>query len=469
MMWPELQSVAQTAIGRTLNSLPEGLLIVLFAGGMLRLLPRQNSGTRFAVWFVALLAVAGLPLIGGITVGHSPAPALLAGGGMRPMITLPGGWGVFLFFAWVMAASVAILYLAIGLWRLQTLRRSCVAIDGSEFDAAINTALADFASARSVTLATSKHLRVPAAIGFFKPMIVIPAWALRELTPAELKVILLHEFAHLRRGDAWTNLLQKMVRAVFLFHPAVWWIENRLSLEREMACDDRVLAETANPRGYAKCLIALLEKSAARRRWAMAQAAVRREREASLRLAQILDVGRPDTRNIWKPALAFVGAFSLLCLAVLPRAPQFVAFAPNAPTLQADDVRPALAGQSQISGAAVIPAALRTRSSSTSSLKSVPSLKKDPQGHASVAVKRPPQHLPEHFSKPVPEQQQAAAQVIAARASQRDIPAPDTLLIIRTTECVGPNAWVWSVSVWRVTWVNPAQNATQSGAVANKT
>ena len=59
----------------------------------------------------------------------------------------------------------------------------------------------------------------------------------------------------------WTNLLQKLVRAVFFFHPAVWWIENRLSLEREMACDDMVLAQTASasttaraPRGAAETL-----------------------------------------------------------------------------------------------------------------------------------------------------------------------------------------------------------------------
>ena len=242
------------------------------------------------------------------------------------MITLPGGWGLFLFLAWVLAAFVAILRLVIGLWRLRALRRSCVAIDVSELDTAIRTTLAEFTSARAVTLATSERVSVPAAIGFFKPMIVLPAWALRELTPAELNVILLHEFAHLRRGDAWTNLLQKFVRAVFLFHPAVWWIERRLSLEREMACDDQVLAETANPRGYAKCLIAVLEKSVARRGWAMAQAAVHRAREASLRLARILDAAGRTTRNVWKPALGFVGAFSLLCLTVVPRAPQFVAF-----------------------------------------------------------------------------------------------------------------------------------------------
>ncbi len=206
MIWPELQSVAQMAISHVLNSLPEALLIVLFAGVMLRLLPRQNSGTRFAVWFVALLAVAGLPLIGGMTSGHS----FLAAGGTQPLITLPGGWGLLLFVAWGLAALVAILRLVVGLWRLRSLRQSCVAIDESELDSAIRKTLVDFGSARSVTLATSDRMNVPAAIGFFKPMIVLPAWTLRELSPAELNIVLLHEFAHLRRGDAWTNLLQKI-------------------------------------------------------------------------------------------------------------------------------------------------------------------------------------------------------------------------------------------------------------------
>ena len=62
MMSPHFQTIAQIVIGRILNSLPEGLLVALFAWVTLRLLPRQNSGTRFAVWFVALLTLAGLPL-----------------------------------------------------------------------------------------------------------------------------------------------------------------------------------------------------------------------------------------------------------------------------------------------------------------------------------------------------------------------------------------------------------------------
>jgi len=84
---------------------------------------------------------------------------------------------------------------------------------------------------------------------------------LRELSPEELRVVLLHEFAHLRRWDDWTNLLQKLVRTIFFFHPAVWWIERRLSLEREMACDEAVLAETENPQAYAECLVSLQRKA----------------------------------------------------------------------------------------------------------------------------------------------------------------------------------------------------------------
>ena len=65
---------------------------------------------------------------------------------------------------------------------------------------------------------------------------------MQELSTLELNAILLHELAHLRRRDDWTNLIQKIVGALLFFHPAVWWIEKKLALEREMACDDLVLA-----------------------------------------------------------------------------------------------------------------------------------------------------------------------------------------------------------------------------------
>src|SRR5437764_11379296 len=173
MIWLQLQTIAQTAVGRVLNSLPEGVLIALFAAGMLRLLPRQYSGTRFAVWFVALLAVAALPvarlpLIGQVTNGNSSLPI----SSVYPLITVPGPWGVVLFLAWSLGTSVAMLRLASGLWRLRVLRRSCVAINGTDLDPVTKQAIDEFSSSKSVTLATSERVNVPAAIGFLKPMIV---------------------------------------------------------------------------------------------------------------------------------------------------------------------------------------------------------------------------------------------------------------------------------------------------------
>jgi len=487
MIWPEFQTIAQVAIGRVLNSFPEGLFIALAAWAILRLSPRQNSGTRFAVWFVALLAVAALPVagplwMGGAATGHLAAPV----GVGRPLITLPGPWGVLLFMVWALAACVAMLRLASGLWRLRGLRRNCIAIDPSELDASTRKVVADFSSSRTVTLATSENVRVPAAIGFFKPMVVIPAWALRELPAEELNIILLHEFAHLRRWDDWTNLLQKVVQAVFVFHPAVWWIESRVSLEREMACDDVVLAQTANPRGYAQCLIGLLEKSVARRGWAMAQAAVNRAREASLRLARILDANRTNSRHVWKPALGLIGAFSLLCVMVVPRSPQFVGFVSTSRALHNvhnDDGYSAIISESGFPAAAVIPAALRT-SPSASKLSRLTTAKVP--AHRAVAPHAAHQSVqravePQPLENPV-----SAPQVVALRwsadadgapldfafAETNQAVAPEQgLLVVQTAQRTGQNSWVLSVSVWRITWASPAQDAAgrAPAAAAKKT
>jgi len=457
-MWPQLQTVVQVAISHILNSLPEGLLIALFAAIMLRFLPRQNSGTRFAVWFMALLAVAALPFIGSTAAARSFASV----GGMQPVISMSGRWALLLFLAWISALSIAMLRVANGLWRLRKLRTSCIAIDEGSLHPAVRETAAGFRASRSVKLATSERLNVPAAIGFFRPMIVIPSWALRELPPEELNIILLHEFAHLRRWDDWTNLLQKVVRSVFIFHPAVWWIENRLSLEREMACDDLVLAQTANPRGYAKCLITLLEKSFAHRGLAMAQAAVHRAREASLRLAQILDGSRSNSKRVWKPALACLGVFSVICLGTVARAPQLVAFEQSPQRIHSDSGSSVGSGQSQFRPA-VIPAAWHT--------SSLPSVEKMPQSqvtHVKDVVRVHRHYVPR--VAPALTSDAGTTQITAVRAEANPTAPPsETFLLIRTAQQTGPNSWTWSVSVWRVTWKNSTQDGTEKAPVAHKT
>jgi beta-lactamase regulating signal transducer with metallopeptidase domain len=446
----ELQAIAGLAIERILNSLPEGILIAVFAWGVLRLLPRQNAGTRFAVWFAALLAVVGLCFFD-ISPTHP-----LAEGASHPLFTFPELWGIVLLAVWGGAALVAVTRLVAGLWGLIKMRRSCAVIDAASLDPAVRKTLADFGSSRRVTLAASESVSVPAAIGFFRPMIVVPAWSLRELPADELRIVLLHELAHVRRWDDWTNLFQKFVRAILFLHPAVWWIERRLSLEREMACDDAVLAETANPQGYAKCLISLLEKNFARRNWVMAQAVVHRAREASLRLAGILDANRPRPGKIWKPALGFTCALAVGCLVIASHNPEIVAFGTSGP-VHADSI-PAGAASPADFDAAVIPASFsmsqsghvsRARAARTTALKSSASsiAKQSTQKDENRALTT--QALPTMLrSQPLP------IEVIMAKATAPREALPQTVFVIQTSEEVGPNGALWSVSVWRLTIVD---------------
>ncbi len=459
-----LQSVAQISIERILNALPEGVLVAVFAWVLLRVLRKQNSGTRFAVWFLALLTVAALPVWGGFGDGRALMGPGMAWGRLHPAITIPGTWALFVFLAWALGVCVAMVRLAVGLWHLRLLRQSCTPVILENLDPAVQkTVEVIVASAASapVTISTSECVRVPAAIGFWKRTIILPAWALRELPPGDLNVILLHEFAHLRRGDDWTNLIQKVVHALFFFHPAVWWIERRLSVEREMACDDAVLAETANPHGYAACLVSLLEKSLAHRlagkhlagkQWSMAQAAVRRAHEASLRLAQILDSNRPMATRVWKPALGMVGTFAVVCLLALPIAPQFVAF----DRVGRDAVVPLRAQvgsnqlQSSLSPAVVIPTALRTDESPVAPKTTTPKV-------ISARAQAAPQLASAGVVVPLMNEALPREQVIpiSARADQEIVPqfpAPEfrTLVFFETTQYVTSDATVWRVQVWHV-------------------
>ncbi len=472
MSWLSLQTVAQFSVERVLNTLPEGLLIALFAWALLRVLRRRNSGTRFAVWFMTLLAVAALPMLGEFGGGRAVMASGMAWGNARPAITMPGRWALFAFLAWAAGAGVAMLRLATGFWRLRGLRRSCTPVVAANLDPMQQT-IASFGGS-PITIATSESVWVPAAIGFWKRTIVLPAWALRELPPEDLNVILLHEFAHLRRGDDWTNLIQKMVHALFFFHPAVWWIENRLSVEREMACDDAVLAETANPHGYATCLVSLLEKSLSHRRWSMAQAAVHRAREASLRLAQILDKNRPVATRVWKPALGMIGAFSMVCLAVLPHAPQFVGF--DQGMAKGDPVYSAAVNlssvRSSLTTAAIIPAGLRIAGSSFAS-----SLPRKTSRGTTAKVIHAHVYAQEAAGKQLDPARAAArmnlapsqGRVIAISASENREVMPEfqTLVFIEATQYRTSDSAVWRVQVWRVTLGSPMHERLLRVPVAN--
>jgi hypothetical protein len=111
------------------------------------------------------------------------------------------------------------------------------------------------------------------------------------LSAAELEQVVLHEVEHVRRYDDWTNLLQKLSLALVPLHPVLLWVDRRMCLERELACDDRVMIQTRARKAYAACLTRLAEESLLRRGLSLALGALGsrgRESELAGRVHRIL-------------------------------------------------------------------------------------------------------------------------------------------------------------------------------------
>src|SRR6478672_10385670 len=314
------------------TAVSEGLLYSAIAGTLLasavwfllRLFPRRNSRTSFAIWFSTLLATALLPLMRLVSNSND-------GAGGHALVTVSTAWAWYVFLAWAGVASIGLLRVALATIQLRRIRADAVAVELKTLDADLRALMEDFQRYRPVSVLVSERLEVPTAIGFHKPAVILPAWMLESTPAEELKYILLHELAHLSRRDDWTNLAQKILKALLFFLPSVWWIERRLSLDREMACDDRVLAQTGTPRGYAECLAHVAERSFLRRQLALAQAAVGRVRQLTARVAMILDPNRPCATKLWKPAIPAV--IVLAGLSALPASltPSLVSFSDATP------------------------------------------------------------------------------------------------------------------------------------------
>ena len=105
---------------------------------------------------------------------------------------------------------------------------------------------------------------------------------------------MLHEVGHLRRADDWINLLQKLSLVIVPLNPVLMWIERRLCLERELACDDDVLRLTKAPKAYATCLTNLAEHRLGRRVAALSLGAWERQSELARRVHSILGGGAGD-------------------------------------------------------------------------------------------------------------------------------------------------------------------------------
>jgi hypothetical protein len=273
---------SRVVAGAFVSDIWQGVLLAVVVGLCLRAVPKATAAIRFMVWSGVFVVLALLPVLRGFALRTDSANA--GHGALLHAVHVDVRWSFAIAAVWVVLSGIRAVGLGLSAVRLRGIwRRATPVADG--FDGGL---LRVEGRGGAVQVCTSADVDCPSVIGFFSPRVLIPVEMFERLTAAELEQIVLHEVGHLRRGDDWINLLQKIGLVLFPLNPALLWIERRLCFERELACDDGVLQQTKAPKAYATCLATLAEHRLIRRGLSLSLGAWERQSELSRRVYSIL-------------------------------------------------------------------------------------------------------------------------------------------------------------------------------------
>ena len=259
----------------------QGALLALAAAGILRLCRPQSANTRYIISCVALVAMLASPAITArvlwspmsdvtqtVTLHQtvsSPqvmSPAL--GRGMTDDTSLLGSLWTrvnavlpIVVFGWLAVVMALLVRMAGGLWRVRHLHVRSLSMALSGWQATGDRIASRLHVNRVIHIVESALVETPTAIGWLKPVILLPIAALANLSPSQVEAILAHELAHIRRHDYIVNIAQTLAETLLFYHPGVWWVSKQIRTEREHCCDDVTMAVCGDPVDYATALAEL--------------------------------------------------------------------------------------------------------------------------------------------------------------------------------------------------------------------
>ncbi len=167
-----------------------------------------------------------------------------------------------LFMLWLIGVALVLgVLLLINLSLALRLRRR-PAINDPGLIELINICKREMGVKRAVTLVTFAGVKSPALTGYFRPKLLVPPGLLDDLPREELRFILLHELAHVKKHDIAVNWLLIALSAAHWFNPLVWFAFSRLRADRELARDAMVLraAGADASQAYGQTIIRILER-----------------------------------------------------------------------------------------------------------------------------------------------------------------------------------------------------------------
>jgi len=297
---------------------------------------RLNAATRYVIWWIALTALLALPWIhrassvpGQPPLPVAPAlqhalPAQVAAPFAPPvsdvLVTVANPrtakWPLWALAIWSSVFVWQIFRMTCSYLYLRRVKRR-----------AMSHAYPFHDVRRKVRLLLSTEIASPMATGFLKPAVLIPAYLREQLTPEEFHCVVLHELAHLARYDDWLNIIGRSAGALAGLHPLVWWTLRQIEREREVACDDWVVAKTRAAHSYAETLARIAELRIVARNTLLASGILSSRSQLRARVEMLVRHGR-----VFSPAAALravsVATLALVCLATAGAlAPNWIAFA----------------------------------------------------------------------------------------------------------------------------------------------
>jgi beta-lactamase regulating signal transducer with metallopeptidase domain len=368
----------------------KGSILMIAAAAAVALMSRASAATRHFIWTLAVFGLLGLPLVATMVPAWevavpiaSPETDAAIHVGRRAPITptttaatnrdaastarvsddsnarrdarLP--WPVLLGVIYGVGALVLFARLLHQRSAARRLVREATAISERDWLSILDECAARMGVSRSVALRRSAVQLMPMTTGTMTPSIVIPADA-DTWDEDRRRAVLLHELAHIARHDCLTQILSAIACAAYWFHPGVWYVAQRLRIERELACDDRVLAAGAQAEEYAGHLLELAYRWSGRRAPALV-VGMASSRKLEDRLRAVLDPARnriAPSRRVWLMGAA-VGAALLLPLAAMTMTTASADARPSSADLRSSLMGPSDEPQSQERGGAASTAA----------------------------------------------------------------------------------------------------------------
>ena len=212
----------------------------------------------------------GLPSMAGSAIVARPPVANKPSNRFAPVTNVlpqrtdgPAWWqraGTALVLAWGAGTAAALLRLVLGCLRLARLGRTLVPL---------NHPMAARAARRAADLLHLRHTPLlwgapaapaPMVIGLWRPRIVLPTGLVADLSDEQWHAVVLHEAAHIARGDLGVGLLQRLAAALFWWCPLLHVLNRRLGELREELCDNHVIREQGDGFGLAQVLVGLAER-----------------------------------------------------------------------------------------------------------------------------------------------------------------------------------------------------------------